>query len=121
MPVALIRAAAASLDLARSEFLDAQANFLGEFEKALIATLPEPAKGIVEHVIERNDDALTPTNPIMALILAHACDARRDVLDKEDTPAFHIVAWWVGECVTDVLRLIAEGQGNVVAFPSRRT
>jgi hypothetical protein len=114
MPVAIILSAASGLN-------DANNNFLGQFEKALLAALPETFRQIVDEALDRDANALTPTNPILCIILAHARDARRNLLAHEDLGSFEIVAWWVHECAVAVLKHISDGQANVVAFHPRRT
>jgi hypothetical protein len=102
-----------------TQLLDAKVNFISRLEEIIIDRLPEQAKHIVLDAIDNDCDALDPTNPILIALLTPNKTARDSILDETASDYYETAARAVDTALEDVLRVIGEGQGNVVTLRPR--
>lgn len=104
-----------------STLLDAHVDFVSDFENAVIAALPEPAKGIYERAIDRDAD-LTNENPLIAETQARGSRLLEKLVKDaaaDQAADYGAAQEAVAEAVKDVLALVADGQASVVPlFPT---
>jgi hypothetical protein len=96
-----------------SEFLDAHLAMLDAFESAVLETLPDYARHVIQGHIDREEDDA----PVMLLLLANALEAR----DAIQTYRVNCARTYLDAAVARAAQAcLHELSGNVVSFGRRR-
>ncbi len=99
--------------------INAKIAFLSEMENLVIGTLPHPMNCIVTEALDRDEDALEPTNAILVALLECTENAHAQILDGTADDPYEAARSAIENAAAAICAVVAKGQGNVIPLSRR--